>query len=221
MVIDKEKIILLLPPKTASNSFRKLLLDSGFRFRPPMREVNYPVYHLTLSEICYVYKIPTDQIGTYKIIQIVRNPYDRFVSAWFHQMDILKTKISLDDLIERLNLYKHLLPNQIDDFYNRFYGNTSHKEKSFARGNWGGLRFYFNQCDWNDLNAKIHYFKLENLTENINPLSELINFKLADLPKIKVNSSTREDFTLYYTEKQKKSIEELFINDFKNLDYEF
>jgi hypothetical protein len=26
---------------------------------------------------------------------------------------------------------------------------------------------------------------------------------------------------LYYTEKQKKSIEELFINDFKNLDYEF
>lgn len=221
MLIEKEKIILLLPPKTASNSLRKLLIDSGFRFRPPLRKVDYPVYHLTLSEICYVYNIPASQLENYKIIQIVRNPYDRFVSAWFHQMDILKTKMSLDNLIEKLSQHKHLLPNQTDTFYENFYGSITHKEKSFERGNWGGLRFYFDQIYWNDLDVKVHYFKLEDLTQDISSLSELINFKLADLPKIKVNSSTRENFNIYYNEKQKKQIQELFKDDFKKLDYEF
>ncbi|WP_369765912.1 sulfotransferase family 2 domain-containing protein [Flavobacterium sp. WC2429] len=220
MVIEKEKIILLLPPKTASNSLRKLLMESGFRFRPTLRKVEYPVYHLTLSEICYVYNVPLEKLSNYKIIQIVRNPYDRFISAWFHQMDILKTKISIDDLIEKLNQHIHLLPNEIDGFYEKFYGSISHKEKSFARGNWGGLRFYFNQTQWNDINATIHYFKLEDLTQDITPLSELINFKLEDLPKIKVNSSTREDFNTYYTEEQKKQVQQLFIDDFKDLGYD-
>lgn len=221
MIIEKEKIILLLPPKTASNSLRKLLMDSGFRFRPPLRKVDYPVYHLTLSEICYIYNVPKDQLSNYKIIQIVRNPYDRFISAWFHQMDILKTKMSLDQLIEKLSYFKHLLPKETDSFYEKFYGSISHKEKSFARGNWGGLRFYFNQTYWNDMNATIHYFKLEELTQNINPLSELIDFQLNNLPKIKVNSSTRKDFNFYYSDEQKKEIQKLFSDDFKNLDYEF
>jgi hypothetical protein len=221
MIIEKEKIILLLPPKTASNSLRKLLMDSGFYFRPPIRKVDYPIYHLTLSEICYVYNIPIDQLTNYKIIQIVRNPYDRFISAWFHQMDILKTKMSLDELIEKLGDFKHLLPNETDSFYESFYGSIEHKKKSFARGNWGGLRFYFNQTYWNDMNAIIHYFKLEELTEDISSLSELINFKLDDLPKIKVNSSTRADFNNYYTDDQKKQVQKLFTDDFKDLDYEF
>ena len=221
MIIEKEKIILLLPPKTASNSLRKLLIDSGFRFRPPLRKVDYPVYHLTLSEICYVYNIPIDQLSNYKIIQIVRNPYDRFISAWFHQMDILNKEMSLDNLIEKLNQHKHLLPNQTDTFYENFYGSINHKEKSFARGNWGGLRFYFNQTYWNDVNATIHYFKLEELAQDISPLSTLINFKLTDLPKIKVNSSIRDDFNIYYNEEQKKEIQKLFRDDFKILNYEF
>jgi hypothetical protein len=221
MIIEKEKIILLLPPKTASNSLRKLLMDSGFCFRPPLRKVDYPIYHLTLSEICHVYNIPANQLENYKIIQIVRNPYDRFISAWFHQNDILKKEINLDDLVENLNQHIHLLPNEIDTFYEKFYGSITHKEKSFARGNWGGLRFYFNQTYWNDMNAKVHYFKLEELTQDINPLSELINFQLANLPKIKVNSSTRKDFNFYYSDEQKKQIQKLFRDDFKNLNYEF
>jgi len=220
MIIEKEKIILLLPPKTASNSLRKLFQDSGFHFRPPLRKVDYPVYHLTLSEISYVYNIPIDQLTNYKIIQIVRNPYDRFISAWFHQMDILKTEINLNDLIKKLNQYIHLLPSQSDSFYENFYGSIKHKEKSFARGNWGGLRFYFNQTFWNDLNAKIYYFKLEELTKDISPLSKLINFQLTDLPKIKVNSSTRSNFELYLNENQKKQIQKLFTDDFKKLNYE-
>ncbi len=136
-------------------------------------------------------------------------------------MDILKTEMSLDELIEKLNQNIHLLPHQTDSFYESFYGSISHKEKSFSRGNWGGLRFYFNQTFWNDINTTIHYFKLEELTEAISPLSELINFELDDLPKIKVNSSTRENFTNYYTDEQKKQIQKLFIDDFKDLDYDF
>ena len=220
MVIEKEKIILLLPPKTASNSLRKLLIDSGFHFRPPLRKVDYPVYHLTLSEICHVYNIPINQLESYKIIQIIRNPYDRFISAWFHQMDILKTKISIDALIEKLNQHIHLLPNEIDAFYEKFYGSITHKEKSFTRGNWGGLRFYFNQTYWNDLNAKVNYFKLEDLTDDIDPLSKLINYQLVNLPKIKVNSSTRADFNSYFNKEQKKQIQELFKEDFKDLGYD-
>ena len=121
MIIEKEKIILLLPPKTASNSLRKLLMDSGFYFRPPIRKVDYPIYHLTLSEICYVYNIPIDQLTNYKIIQIVRNPYDRFISAWFHQMDILKTKMSLDELIEKLLFAVQIDKNYVLLKYQRFY----------------------------------------------------------------------------------------------------
>lgn len=220
MIIEKEKLILLLPPKTASNSLRKLLIDSGFRFRPPLRKVDYPIYHLTLSEICYVYNIPMDQLSNYKIIQIVRNPYDRFISAWFHQMDILNKEMSLDNLIDKLNQNIHLLPVETDSFYENFYGSIKHKEKSFAIGNWGGLRFYFSQTYWNDLNAKVYYFKLEELTKDISPLSKLINFQLTNLPKIKVNSSTRTNFENYLNENQKKQIQRLFSDDFKILNYE-
>lgn len=220
MIIEKEKLILLLPPKTASNSLRKLLIDSGFRFRPPLRKVDYPIYHLTLSEICYVYNIPMDQLSNYKIIQIVRNPYDRFISAWFHQMDILNKEMSLDNLIDKLNQNIHLLPVETDSFYENFYGSIKHKEKSFAIGNWGGLRFYFSQTYWNDLNAKVYYFKLEELTKDISPLSKLINFQLTNLPKIKVNSSTRTNFENYLNKNQKKQIQRLFSDDFKILNYE-
>ena len=70
-----------MPPKTASNSIRTTLEEQGVVFLKDTQKL--PQVHLKLSEIINRYDI--DNLDDYKIIQIVRNPYSRFVSSFFFQ----------------------------------------------------------------------------------------------------------------------------------------
>lgn len=223
MVSKYNKFIFLLPPKTASTSFTKCLIDSGIKLSNPIKNTEYPQYHLTLSELTHCYDITNEEIKDYKIIQIVRNPYDRFISAWIHQKEILGYDIKLDELISKLNQYKKLLPNNINSFYVKFYNTIQFKYKSFSEGNWGGCRFWYEQNWWNDINMHVEYFKLEDIKINITPISDYIGIKLNPLEKIKQNPNSyrKEDYRYYYTENNMNIIKSLYINDIEKYEYEF
>jgi len=224
MIISKKhKIILITPPKTGTHSITQYLKNGGIETDTLPNLVDYPIYHLTLSEICKVWTISYDDLNDYKILQCVRNPYNRIVSAWLHQMSILNDKITFIELLNKVKSYKYLLPYNINEFYISFYGNIEHKHKSFKMGNWGGLRFYFEQNWFNDVGANIRYFKLEDLKNSTEELSEYLNIKILPFPHINKNtvSIVETDYKSFYTDLEKNIVSKLFVNDIKLLDYEF
>lgn len=222
IVCKKNKIILITPPKTGTHSITKYLTNNGIYNSPQVNKVDYPVYHLTLSEICNVYNISINQLFDFKIIQCVRNPYDRMVSAWLHQNRILNKKINFYELLCMVKENKHLLPNDIDQFYSIFYEDVNHKVKSFSNGNWGGLRFYFEQNWFNDINANVNYFKLENLKDSTEELSKFLGITTERFPHINKNILRKTvDYSLNYTNIEKNMVTEMYITDIKMFGYEF
>ena len=182
MVSKKSKLIFLMPPKTASNSLKESLLDSSINF-DELENFRYPKIHLFLSELVQAHKI--QDVENYKIIQLTREPLDKFISSYHHQLKIVQNKRSkLSDMdIEDFawNMYDSL---QSDDFMKSFYGNYEFVKKYIARGkSWGGSRLYLNQHQWNDMNMPVRYFKLEELQDGLSEISDFINVYLPDLPK--------------------------------------
>lgn len=223
MIVSKRhRVILITPPKTGTHSITSYIKNSGIESETPVNLVNYPVYHLTLSEICKVYDISHSDLNHFKILQCVRDPYNRIVSAWLHQMAILNREIDFTQLLSNVRKNKHLLPDKVDKFYISFYGDIEHKNKSFKTGNWGGLRFYFEQNWFNDINADVKYFKLEDLQKSTKELSEYLNIKVLEFPHI--NKNTRGipeyEYKLFYSNIQKDMVSEMYNNDIKMFNYE-
>lgn len=224
MIISKKnKIILITPPKTGTHSITKYLLEAGIESDNPIIFPNYPIYHLTLSEICKVYNISVESLIEYKIIQCVRNPYDRMVSAWLHQNSISNNNIMFSDLLVKVNENKNLLPNNTDEFYKSFYGSIEYKRKSFRKGNWGGLRFYFEQNWFNDTNSNIKYFKLEEVSKSTKDLSEFLKIDTRKFPHINKNIDRKQElnYRYVYTDIDKGLVNSMYINDIKMFNYEF
>lgn len=220
MVIDRFKLVALLPSKTGSSSLRGLFLEQRVLQRPEFRRLPYPHYHLYLSELALVHGLDSKSLAKYKLVQVTRDPIHRFISAWKHQERILGHSIEVEDLLDKLYFYKFLLPDQWEEFYLKFYDDPDHQIKSFQKGNWGGVRFYVDQVDWNDLNLNVCYFKLEELSVDIAPLSEFLQLNLPPLPqKNKGNYSETVGSLLTYSLKEK--VYQLFKRDFKAFNYEF
>jgi len=219
-MIDKnKKLIILMPPKTASNSIRVLLEESGFRFHT-YDNIGHPSIHLKLSEIVKLNDITN--LNSYKIIQITRNPYIRFVSSFFFQKKILPQKYepifkyyNLEQFTEHLSNSKNS-----EDFIKSFYGDTSFVYNSITNGiNWGGSRLYDAQVSWNDLNQNIIYFRLEDIVKDLTPLKEFLRLGSSILPNI--NSQQLElDYMSLIDSKSLDIISNMFDIDFKTLGYD-
>jgi hypothetical protein len=221
-ISKKNKLIFLLPPKTASTSLKWCLTSSKILCDSIIETPNHPTIHLFLSETLKAYNINTDELNEYKIIQITRNPYDRFVSAVYHQNIITKKNYTVLEYLEELNKYSHLIPNNQDLFYEKFYGTILHKENNFKKNEWGGLRFWFKQEWWNDIGADVNYFKLESITKNLEELSEFINIKLVDFPYIRPGRSNRNHkYEKYFNETTRINFEKLYNSDIQKFNYEF
>lgn len=207
-----------MPPKTASNSIRTLLEQFGYVFYKDSK-INQPQIHLKLSEIIELYNV--NNLNEYKIIQVVRNPYHRFISSFFFQKKIIPSGYSVNfknfDLNEFTN---HLLKSKrSDDFVSNFYGDTSFVNDCIQSGNnWGGLRFYDKQVDWDDVGADVKYFKLENLSENTTEIQLYLNLTNSKLPKVNSQELTF-DYMNLVTPEIKDIIIELFEEDFDQLGY--
>jgi len=222
VVSTKQKLILLLPPKTGSSSLVRLFMDAGVEFDRPVKKVSYPVYHLLLSEIREVYALSYEQLNTFSYIQMTRNPYQRAVSSWLHQMELTGKRESLDAHLNRVSNYRNLLPDKLDEFYAHFYDNPEHKDNSFKRRNWGGARFYFQQSWWNDLNIPFQTFKLEEISESTDELAKYCGLQLPSLKKIKKNRSQQLQSINYFQEQTTIDlIKHLYRQDFEKYNYDF
>jgi hypothetical protein len=219
-MIDKnKKIIVLMPPKTASNSIKQTLEKQGINFSNPTKKTTSPIIHLKLNEIVDLFEI--DNLEEYKIFQIVRNPYVRFVSSYFHQMRILNNMRSVKFIDFNLNQFSKHLHNTIksENFLKNFYGDTSFIERSIKNGvSWGGSRLYDTQLSWKNLNCDITYFKLEEVSVNIQPISDFLKIPL---PKLDVVNSFSDgkNYPKLIDNEIKLIIEEIFAEDIKVFQY--
>lgn len=209
-----------MPPKTASNSVRILLENFGYVFYRDMKKINVPQIHLKMSEIIEMYDITN--LNEYKIIQVIRNPYHRYISSYFFQNKIIPNHYSVKfKNYNLLEFSKHLLESKnTNDFIKSFYGDTSFVEHSINNGiSWGGSRFYEKQVDWNDVGVDVKYFKLEDVSKDTIELQQYLNLPNNVLPK--VNSQELQfDYLSLLTPEIKEIVIELFKDDFETLGYE-
>jgi hypothetical protein len=206
-----------MPPKTASNSIRTTLEEQGVVFLKDTQKL--PQVHLKLSEIINRYDI--DNLDDYKIIQIVRNPYSRFVSSFFFQKKIIPNNYNVifrDHSLEEFST--HLLKSKkTNNFVESFYGDTSFVNNQINNGiSWGGTRFYETQTSWNDLDKKINYFKLEEFSNNADRIKELINLPISNLSHVN-SQNLNLNYINLITPNVKNVIIELFEEDFDTFGY--
>ena len=222
MIVSKtDKIILITPPKTGTHSITKYLKESISSESSPVIKVQYPVYHLTLSEICYVFNIKLEDLKNYKIIQCVRNPYARASSSYFHQIELKAMNLTFKQLLEKVKDLKYLLPYNLDEFYIKFYGDINYKYSCFINNHWGGARFYYEQSWFNDLKVdNVAYFKLEDLSINPEPLSSFLGIQNTKFPYINKNERSINYKEVYDTNSV-AIVKELYYNDLKQFNYEF
>lgn len=208
-----------MPPKTASNSIRVLLEQHGYFFSKDSKHLNYPQIHLKLSEIVDFYNVKN--LEEYKIIQITRDPYHRYISSFFFQKRIVPQNFTVKfknyDLVE---FSKHLLfSKKTNNFIDSFYGDSSFVNYTINNGiSWGGTRFYDKQVEWNDLGVNVKYFKLDDINNDITELRNFLDLPIKGLPLINSQGLTF-DYLSLITPEIKEIVIELFDKDFDNLNY--
>lgn len=215
VVDNNKKVIILTPSKCSTYSLKTFLEELGFNFNPPRIKDNSLFYHATLKEICYGYWIPPNALKDFKIIQITRNPYDRLISAFFSQKLLYPFLPNFQKFLSNLHYTKYLLPEFGDKFYSTFYGDLAYKFESLKNNNWGGLRFYWEQNFWNDLNTPVQTFKLEEISKDSSSLCNYLNVPHKPYPKI--NSKNYPKVTL--TQDEKNLIYDLYYRDFQKYNY--
>lgn len=223
MVSKTQKLIFLLPPKTATNSLRITVEENGFIFNSLNDSFEEPKLHLKLDEIVEFYNI--DSLDGYKVIQISRNPYDRMISSYYHQLrifnrpdiesNILISGYTFDQFLTHLNSTINS-----ENFIEDFYGESTYINYVIENARtWGGTRFYQTQSSWKNLECDYYHFKLDDLVNDISPLSNLINLPLTPLTQINTNPE-EVDYELHKTPQNKLIIQNLFSEDFDNFGYE-
>jgi hypothetical protein len=219
MISKKEKLIVLMPPKTASNAIKQTLEKHGVTFSNPTKKTNSPLIHLKLTEIVDLFEI--DNLNEYKIFQIVRNPYDRFVSSYFHQMRILHNMRSIKFINYDLNEFSKHLHKTIksENFLENFYGDTSFVQMSINNGvSWGGSRLYDTQLSWKNLDCNITYFKLEDVSLNIQAISDFLQIHLSSLDVVNF-SSTNKNYSELIDGEIKHILNDIFEEDIQYFQY--
>ena len=186
MVSKKEKLVFLTPPKTASSSFNYCLDASPIKFDNFDKNYYKPRTHLYLSELIECFQI--ENIEDYKIIQIFRNPYERFVSTYHHFLGLLPVtyKIREMEINEFVVFYKNCLES--DDFISCIYEEPEFvKILTSQKVSFGNSRYFVPQVDWNDLNLNVNYFNLNDVSKDISEISNFIGFDLKELGFRNVN----------------------------------
>jgi hypothetical protein len=220
MISTEQKLILLIPPKTASTSIGDAFRKSGINFNESNKVVGYPVFHPRLSEICEVYNIinPADYI----ILQFTRNPYYRFVSSYYQLLRVSPSNknlafhgISFKEFVFHVDKCK-----SSKNFIKNFFGDDSHYYENLrTKKSWSGVRMFDEQILHNDLGVKINYFKIEDLSNNLKIVSNLISKKIGSVYNLNKNPVDVNYDTLLDSE-SKEIIYKNFISDFEVLGYD-
>jgi hypothetical protein len=204
-----------MPPKTASNSIKEMLRMSGVNLTPPKKQT-VPHIHLKLSEIKDQYEL--ENFGQYKIIQVVRNPYERMVSSYFHYLRLAPNSKHSELTFQKF-LEVVLECYNSSNFLNCFYDDLEFINNSInSKIHWGGSRLFNSQSSWNDLIFNLTYFKLEDLGVSTSLISEFMGVSLCNLSRINQNNST-SDYSHLLSPINKSLIQKIFFEDFERFSY--
>ena len=219
-MIDKNNhLIVLMPPKTASNSLKETMEKNGIQFSVPSQKILTPLIHLKLNEIIKIFEV--NDLSEYKILQVTRDPYTRFVSSYFHLMRITRNaglmKFSNYDFPTFTNHFYESI--KTENFIKNFYGSTSFVDHCINNGiSWGGSRLFDTQKSWCDVESNVSYFKLEDVSKEISPINDFLSTKISSLSNIN-KSNLEHSYNSMITPKIKDIVLEVFEEDFKFFNY--
>jgi hypothetical protein len=217
--LDK-KFIILFPPKTASTSIQSAMNKTGIKFDFGKKELEYPIFHLKLSELCELHNLTN--IENYKILQFTRNPYYRFVSSYYQLMRHEignNTSLSFYGMGFKEFVHHFNKSKVSNDFIKMFFGNESYYYNNIKlKKHWSGVRLFEEQVSWNDLNKKIHYFKIENIFNDMSSVSKLLECGVIPIENTNKNPLVI-DYNDLLDEECMNIISQHFNNDFKILNY--
>lgn len=221
MINQKNKKLVLLPPKTGTISFESLFKChfggySAYSRRHPLRHI-----HMYLDEAIEHYGIK--DIENWQIYQTARNPLDRIVSAFLHQKRMLKRlgkemkNAEFEEFVKTVNKHHHLLPEKERTFASSVLCNDNIIPKSNKSSS--GVRFYVPQTKWaNPDKYNVKYIKLgednSKVYEDMGLPSDLV---LPELNKSKLNKSR---YKYLHTDTTTQIIKSLYKDDFLKIDYE-
>jgi hypothetical protein len=120
-----------------------------------------------------------------------------------------------------LNQFSKHLHNTIksENFLKNFYGDTSFIERSIKNGvSWGGSRLYDTQLSWKNLDCNITYFKLEDVSVNIQPISDFLEISLPKLDIVNFHSNGK-NYSELIDDEIKLIVEKIFAEDIKVFQY--
>ncbi len=166
------------------------------------------VPHSTITD--YQLMFGSELFKSYFKFTIVRNPWDRFVSAYFF------LKHGGFDSTDKF-LFKPII-----DKFNSFYEfvKSVYYDKKYLK-----LIHFLPQSKWIQTpsgSCPLDYIgKLENLDESLKIISSELNLGKISIPS-KTNSSPRDtDYKKYYTRETREMVAELYRKDIKLLGYRF
>jgi hypothetical protein len=156
---------------------------------------NVCLQHASLSEHLKYYKINKNMFS----FTFVRNPWDRFVSYFFHltRLNYLKTKVSFNEFAISM-----LSQNWARDYItptcptSNFMAPCSH---------------WANDVDF--------IGRFENLQEDFNTVCSEIGIPQKELPH--KNKTQHKHYTEYYNDEMKQIVEEKYARDIEQFGYEF
>jgi hypothetical protein len=220
MISTEKKLIILSPPKTASISVGDVFRRAQINFNESNKIVDWPVFHPKLSEICELHDIVNPE--EYTIIQFTRNPYYRFVSSYYQLLRISPNNkeiafygMTFKEFVFHVNKCK-----SSENFIKNFFGDDSHYyEHLLTKKSWWGVRMFDEQIAHNDLGVKVHYFKIEDLSNNLKIVSNLISSEIG--PVFYLNKNPVEiNYDNLLDSESKEIIYKNFISDFVVLGYD-
>lgn len=191
MINHEHKFLFLHLPKTGGTSINKFFND---KFNNNERDFGHP----------YLSDYKCNNFDDYFKFTIVRNPYDRLVSAFFYMKEYSKFQSDInfrkkwkleDDTFE--SFVKEKLPIIIANKDTR----PRHFKPQVEFGTTG-----------------LDYIgSFNTMQDDMNIICDKIGIERQDLPH--VNSSNHKSYTEYYNEELLDIVKTLYFNDFNNYDY--
>lgn len=210
---DIKKYFFVHIPKCAGSQISKLFDTTGHRTIIETNESrSRSIKNYNLSDYYYIFSI-------------VRNPYDRFVSAYHYLKNSPDIKF---DKVNRFQRDKFIKTESIEELINLLYIDFKNDKKiNFHRNKSNSLvdvihlrPMYTFICNKNKeiIIDKVVYF--ENMNEDINLILKKNNI---DVNFIKTNASSRKDFGYYFSKISKETVKkfnEIYDDDFKIFGYQ-
>lgn len=196
IISEKYKWIYLKFPRTAGTSLLRGTLEKNCNYS---KHIFYYSSNIMVRKkfLSWINNIKNEHLKEYFIFTIVRNPYDRLVSAWrYIYLFARKENISFDNFVKN---------KMISKMYT-----------SEASGHWS-LMSDLVECDNRLITNYIG--KYEDLDNSCKEICKNINFKIKKLPVI--NKLEHEHYSKYYTPELRQIVENVYRKDIELFNYSF